>query len=59
MGNGIDNNYKKYNDKCDNNIIGDIPDRLNKIASLVPLDVNKIDDTDAEFISKFKQVETI
>jgi hypothetical protein len=57
---GIDNNnYKKFNDKCNNNIIGNVPDKLNKLASLVPIDVNKIDDTDAEFISKFKQVETI
>ena len=43
------NNNDNNNDKC-------VLDKLNNIASLVYVDMNKIDKTDAQFIPKYKQI---
>uniref|UniRef100_A0A6C0C584 Uncharacterized protein n=1 Tax=viral metagenome TaxID=1070528 RepID=A0A6C0C584_9ZZZZ len=56
--NGFNSNkYKLLNNN--NNSIGDIKSKLNDIASIVPIDVNKIDKTNANFVPKFKQVDNL
>jgi len=57
-------NFKNIHEKCDGlnieNKIGEtIKNRLDKIASYVPIDINKINNADANFIPKYKQIETI
>ena len=44
--------YKELNNN-------DINSKLNKIADLVPIDINKVDKTNAKFKSKSKQIQTI
>ena len=48
----------KYKE-IDSNTTRNINSKLNDIANLSPIDINKIDKTKANFISKDKQVETI
>jgi len=71
----IDKNHKKNHNKnsilpakdytlneykeIDSNTNTNINSKLNDIANLSPIDINKIDKTKANFISKDKQVETI
>ena len=56
---GFNSNKNKYKSLNNNNSIGGIKDKLNDIASIVPIDVNKIDKTDAKFTPKFKQVDNL
>ena len=61
---GFNKNRNKYkslnnNNNNNNNNIGGVREKLNNIASLVPIDVNKIDNTNANFTPKFKQVSNI
>lgn len=49
--------YKEIDSNTNTNT--NINSKLNDIANLSPIDINKIDKTKANFISKDKQVETI
>ena len=55
---GVTKYPTKYKE-IDNNTNTNINSKLNDIANLSPIDINKIDKTKANFISKDKQVETI
>ena len=57
--NGFNSNNKYKSLNNNNNSIGGIKDKLNDIASIVPIDVNKIDKTNANFVPKFKQVDNL
>jgi|TARA_B110000858_G_C17778309_1_gene463406 hypothetical protein len=46
------NKYKPLNNNNNDSVRG----KLNNIASLVDIDMNKIDKTDAQFIPKYKQI---
>ena len=46
------NKYKSLN----NNNNSEVRKKLNEIASIVPIDFNKIDNTNANFIPKYKQI---
>ena len=48
------NIYKWLKDLSNNN--NDIITELDNIAKIVPIDINKRDDTDAKFIPKHKQI---
>jgi len=52
------NKYKPFNNNDDNNNDNCVLDKLNNISSLVDIDMNKIDKTDAKFTPKYKQVKT-
>jgi len=61
--NNKDNNLSGYNEnknkyKSLNNNNDSVYSKLNNIASLIDIDMNKIDKTDAHFIPKYKQVKT-
>ena len=61
--NNKDNNLSGYNENKNkykplNNNNDSVYSKLNNIASLVDVDMNKIDKTDAHFIPKYKQVKT-
>ena len=49
-------NKNKYKPPNNNNNNDSVRGKLNNIASLVDIDMNKIDKTDAHFIPKYKQI---
>jgi len=51
--------YKEIDSNTNTNTNTNINSKLNDIANLSPIDINKIDKTKTNFISKDKQVETI
>mgnify|MGYP001048717682 CR=1 FL=1 len=53
---GFNKNKDKYKSLNNNN--DSVYGKLNNIASLVDIDMNKIDKTDAHFIPKYKQIKT-
>ena len=55
---GYNENKNKYKPLNNNNNNDGVRGKLNNIASLVDVDMNKIDKTDAHFIPKYKQIKT-
>ena len=53
---GFNKNKNKYKPPNNNNNNDSVRGKLNNIASLVDIDMNKIDKTDAHFIPKYKQI---
>jgi hypothetical protein len=53
---GFNKNKNKYKSLNNNNNNSEISKKLNEIASIVPIDFNKIDNTNAKFIPKYKQI---